>query len=62
MKEAVPIPSKPSINFVIKGGEVSPKKTPLFVFLHHASDWVLLVDLNSNYCLPVHIYCLPSLN
>ena len=26
-----------------------------FVILHHASDWVLLADLNSNYCFPVHI-------
>ena len=23
--------------------------------LHHASDWILLADLGSNYCFPVHI-------
>ena len=23
--------------------------------IHHASDWILLADLNKNYCFPVHI-------
>ena len=31
------------------------KRTPLIGTLHHASDWILLADLNKNYCFPVHI-------
>ena len=38
-----------------KGAKVPPKRTPPVGILHEASDWVLLADLNSNYCFPVHI-------
>ena len=31
------------------------KKTHPFGILDHASDWVLLADLDSNYCFPIHI-------
>ena len=31
------------------------KRTPPVGILHHASDWVLLADVNSNYCFLVHI-------
>ena len=31
------------------------KRTALVGILHYASDWILLADLNSNYCFPVHI-------
>ena len=31
------------------------KRSPPVGILHHASDWVLIADLNSNYCFPVHI-------
>ena len=31
------------------------KRTPPVGILHHASDWVLSADLNSNYCFPVYI-------
>ena len=31
------------------------KRTPPVVILHHASDWILLADLNKTYCFPVHI-------
>ena len=41
--------------FVKKGAKVPRKRTPPVGILHHASDWVLLADLNSNYCFPVHI-------
>ena len=54
-KEAVPISAKSSIMFVKKGAKVPCKRTPPVGILHYASDWVLLADLNSNYCFPVHI-------
>ena len=38
-----------------KGAKVPSKRTPPVGILHYASDWVLLADLNSNYCFPVHI-------
>ena len=38
-----------------KGAKVSLKRTPLVGVLHHACDWVILVDFGSNYCFPVHI-------
>ena len=41
--------------FVKKGARVPCKRTSPVGILHHASDWVLLEDLNSNYCFPVHI-------
>ena len=34
---------------------MSLKRTPLVGVLHHACDWVILVDFGSNYCFPVHI-------
>ena len=54
IKEAVPISAKSSMS-VKKGAKVPRKRTPPVGTLHHASDWVLLADLNSNYCFPVHI-------
>ena len=55
IKEAVPISAKSSIMFVKKGAKVPCKRTPPVGILYYASDWVLLADLNSNYCFPVHI-------
>ena len=55
IKEAVPISAKSSIPFVKKGAKVTGKRAPLVGILHQASDWVLLADLNSNYCLPIRI-------
>ena len=54
-KEAEPFRSKSLIKFVKKGTKVPCKRTPPIGILHHASDWVLLADLNSKYCFPVHI-------
>ena len=54
-KDAVPISAMSSIKFVRKGAKVPLKRTPPFGILHHASDWILLADLNKNYCFPVHI-------
>ena len=55
IKEAVPISAKSSIMFVKKGAKVPRKRTPPVGILHYASDWVLLAELNSNYCFPLHI-------
>ena len=55
IKEAVPISAKSSIMFVKKGAKVPHKRTPPVGILRYASDLVLLADLNSNYCFPVHI-------
>ena len=55
IKEAVPISAKSSVMFVKKGAKVHHKRTPPVGILHYVSDWVLLADLNSNYCFPVHI-------
>ena len=52
--DTVPISPKSSIKFVRKGTKVPRKRTPVGI-LHHASDWILLVDLNKTYCFPVHI-------
>ena len=41
--------------FLKKGAKVPHKRTPPVGILQYASDWVLLADLNSNYCFPVHI-------
>ena len=43
------------IKFVKKGAKVPHKRSPPVGILHHASDWVLIADLNSNFCFPVHI-------
>ena len=55
LKDAVPISAKSSIKFVRKGAKVTRKKTPSVGILHHASQWILLADLNKNFCFPVHI-------
>ena len=55
IKEAVPISAKTPIKFVKKGAKVPLKRSPPVGILHHASDWVLIADLNRNYCFPVHI-------
>ena len=31
------------------------KRTPPVAILHHASDWILSVDLNKSYCFSAHI-------
>ena len=54
-KEAVPISAMSSVKFVIKGTKVPCKRSAQVGILHHACDWVLLGDLNSNYCFLVHI-------
>ena len=54
IKEAVPISNKSSTMFVKKGTKVLRKRTPPVGILHYPSGWVLLADLNSNYCFPVH--------
>ena len=55
IKQAVPISPKSSIKSVKKGTKVPHKRTPPVVILHQASGWVLLADLDSNYCFPSHI-------
>ena len=55
IKEIVPISAKSSTKFVKKATKVPCKWSPPVGILHHASDWVLLADLNSNYCFLVHI-------
>ena len=55
IKDTVPISPKSSITFVRKGTKLPRKRTTPVVILHHASDWILLADLNKTYCFPVHI-------
>ena len=55
IKEAVSISAKSSIKFVKKGAKLPHKRTPSVGILHHASNCVLLADLNSNFCFPFHI-------
>ena len=55
IKDTVPISPKSSTKFVRKGTKVPHKRTPPVGILHHASDWILLADLNKTYCFPVHI-------
>ena len=55
LKEIVPISAKSSIRFVRKVAKVTRKRTPPVGILHHASQWILLADLNKNCCFPVHI-------
>ena len=55
IKDTVPISPESSIKFVRRGTKVPRKRTPPVGILHHASDWVLLADLNKTYCFPVHI-------
>ena len=53
--DTVPIFSKSSIKFVRKRTKVPPKRTPPVGILHHASDSILLGDLNKTYFFPGHI-------
>ena len=55
IKDTVPISPNSSIKFVRKGTKVPRKSTPPVGILHHASDWILLANLNKTYCFPVHI-------
>ena len=55
IKQTVPISPKSSIKFDKKGTKVPHKRTPPVGILHQASDWVLLADIDSNYCFPIHI-------
>ena len=55
IKETVPISAKTSIKFVKKGAKVPRKRSPPVGILRHVSDWILIADLNSNFCFPVHI-------
>ena len=54
IKKPVPIIAKTSIKFVKKAAKEPHKRTPPVSILHHTSDWVLIVDLNSNCSSPVH--------
>ena len=55
IKDTIPISQKSSIKFVRKGTKKPHKRTPPIGILHHASDWILLADLNKIYCFPAHI-------
>ena len=55
IKQTVPISPKSFIKFVKKGTKVPPKRTPPVGILHQTSDWVLLADIDNNYCFPIHI-------
>ena len=44
---------KSYIKFLKKGTIVPHKRTPVGI-LHQASDWVILADIDSNYCFPLH--------
>ena len=59
IKEAVAISANLSVKFEQKGEKVLRKRSLQVGILHHASDRVLLTDLNSNYCFTV--LTLPSL-
>ena len=55
IKQAVPISPESSIKFVKRGTKVLHKRTPPVDILHQASDWVLLTNLDANYCFSIHI-------
>ena len=55
MKQAELNSPKSSIKFLKKGAKVPCKRTLPVGILHQVSGWVLLVDLDRNYCLPMHI-------
>ena len=55
IKVAVPISAMWSMKFVKKGAKVPCKRNPPVDILHHASDWVLIADLNIIYCFPVYV-------
>ena len=55
IKEEVPLSPKSSRKFVKKGAKLSCWRSPLVCILHHASNWVILTDLHSNYYFTVHI-------
>ena len=54
IKQTVPISPKSFIKFVKKGTNVPCKRTPPVGILHH-TDWVLLADIDNNYCFPIQI-------
>ena len=55
IKQAVPISPKSSIKFIKKETKVPHKRTPSVGILHQASHLVLLADIDSNSCFPIHI-------
>ena len=55
IKETVSFSANTSIKFVKKGPKVPCKRSTPVGILHHASGWVFIADLNSNYCFPVQI-------
>ena len=56
IKSSVPISKKPiKIKFVKKGTRVKNKNSSRSRILHHASDWVLLGDLDGTFSFPPHI-------
>ena len=55
IKQTVPISPKSFIKFAKKGNKVLHKRTPPVGILHQGSDWVLPVDLDSNYRFPINI-------
>ena len=55
IKDTVSISAIRSTKFVRKGVKVLRNRTPPVGILHHASDGILLADLNKNYYFPVHI-------
>ena len=55
IKQAVPISPKSSIKSVKNGTKVPHKRTPPVHILHQTSGWVLLTDLDSNYCFPIDV-------
>ena len=55
IKQVVPIYPKSSIKFLKRETKVSCKRNSPVGIFHQASDWVLLADLDGNYCFPIHI-------
>ena len=54
IKKPLPIIATTSIKFLKKAAKEPHKRGPPVGNLHHPSDWVLIVDLNSNYSSPFH--------
>ena len=55
IEQAVPISPKSSIKFVKKGNQSTTQKNSSSWHFTQASGWVLLADIDSNYCFPIHI-------
>ena len=53
IKEALTLSTKLSIKFPKKGANVPSERIPPLDISHHASNRILLRELNSNYCFPV---------